>query len=180
MKCVSSCESLRCMQSYLTVRVCKHPGEDLTQPLQLHPTADQQQIQFDENVKVDVFFVNFLVLRLTWGCVGSWAAPAAPTAPPSSLTSWHWHNGSAPARQIHKHTKVCYFYIEAFQSQYNCVTELGLHKERRAATKNYFDCLFEVSLSPKEDDILRCLVLPTTQRYSVYCQGVKTPNISFY
>lgn len=29
----------QCMQPYLTVRVCKHPGEDFTQPLQLHPTA---------------------------------------------------------------------------------------------------------------------------------------------
>lgn len=47
--CVSLCEYLGCMHSYLTVRVRKHPGEDFTQPLQLHPTADQQQTQLDEN-----------------------------------------------------------------------------------------------------------------------------------
>lgn len=98
--CAGTCH----MHSYLTVRIGKHPGEDFTQSLQLYPTADENKFVIRLEKRRDPLKRTFALSRwVTWGCAGSSAAPAGPAALPSSLTSWHWHNGLEPGRRPQRH-----------------------------------------------------------------------------
>ena len=106
------------------------------------------------------------VVRLTWGCVGSWVEPGDLRAPPSSQTSWHWHSDSAPDRTTsHRHVTVSHrfrFYL--------CFMATNFIFCNMSLTKQYH---YKATAGKKKTCLVKTLffglIWPQVQSFLLYC-----------